>query len=178
MNSPAVIPTPVQKIAVPADRPTKVRLQSVMKTYQSRAVAQMLALSDVNLNIRAGEFISLLGPSGCGKTTLLKIIGGLVSFDDGIVEIDRTPVVEPSAKVALVFQNFGLFPWRTVRANVEFGLEAAGVHRKQRREIANEYASSWSACRASPKAIPASSAAACSSASASPARWRSSRKCC
>jgi NitT/TauT family transport system ATP-binding protein len=122
----------------PVERP-KVHIKSLMKTYRSKAVANMLALRDVNLDVKAGEFISLLGPSGCGKTTLLKIIAGLVPFEEGMVDIDKDPVTEPSAKVAMVFQNFGLFPWRTVRGNVEFGLEAAGVPGKERREIAEHY---------------------------------------
>jgi len=122
----------------PVERP-KVHIKSLMKSYRSKAVANMLALRDVNLDVRAGEFISLLGPSGCGKTTLLKIIAGLVRFEEGFVDIDKDPVTEPSRKVAMVFQNFGLFPWRTVRGNVEFGLEAAGVSRKERRNIAEHY---------------------------------------
>jgi len=117
----------------------KVTLKNVMKSYRSKAVENLLALRDVNLDIRAGEFISLLGPSGCGKTTLLKIIAGLVSFNEGRVDIDQDPVTEPSPKVAMVFQNFGLFPWRTVRGNVEFGLEANGVPARERRQIAEEY---------------------------------------
>ena len=122
----------------PNERP-KVRIAQLMKSYRSRAVESLLALDDVNLDVRAGEFISLLGPSGCGKTTLLKIIAGLVPFDSGLVDIDKDPVTEPSPKVAMVFQNFGLFPWRTVRGNVEFGLEAAGMPARERREIADHY---------------------------------------
>jgi NitT/TauT family transport system ATP-binding protein len=117
----------------------KVQVQNLVKTYKSRAIERMLALNDVNLDIKAGEFISLLGPSGCGKTTLLKIIGGLIRYDSGAVVIDNEPVVAPSPKVAMVFQNFGLFPWRTVRGNVEFGLEAAGIGKKERTEAAAHY---------------------------------------
>ena len=120
------------------ERP-KVRIKGLNKSYRSKALESMLALRDVNLDVKAGEFISLLGPSGCGKTTLLKIIAGLVPFDEGLVDIDRDPVTEPSPKVAMVFQNFGLFPWRTVRGNVEFGLEAAGMGKVERRAIADEY---------------------------------------
>ncbi|MDB5562105.1 MAG: transporter [Hyphomicrobiales bacterium] len=125
--------------AAPHTARPKVWIEGVMKSYSSKAVDNLLALRDVNLQVRPGEFISLLGPSGCGKTTLLKIIAGLVPFDSGRVDIDRDPVTEPSSKVAMVFQNFGLFPWRTVRGNVEFGLEAAGVPGKLRRETAEEY---------------------------------------
>jgi len=134
-----VDPTAAEGAAKLAIGHPKLHIENLGKTYPSRALESVVALRDVNLDIRAGEFISLLGPSGCGKTTLLKIIAGLVPLTSGTLEIDRKPVVEPLPTVAMVFQNFGLFPWRTVRGNVEFGLEAQGVGARERRKIAEEY---------------------------------------
>ncbi len=121
----------------------KVTARDVRKVYETRgsqgAPKEVLALDGATVEVRAGEFVSLLGPSGCGKTTLLKIIGGLIPSTAGDVRVDGAVVREPSRKVAIVFQNFGLFPWRTVLGNVEFGLEAAGMPTKERRERAKEY---------------------------------------
>jgi len=121
----------------------KVAVHDVVKTYEGRdpdgRPTRVRALDGATFDVRSGKFISLLGPSGCGKTTLLKIIAGLLPFDSGLVQIDARDVKEPLENVALVFQNFGLFPWRTVLGNVEFGLEAAHVPAKERRERATEY---------------------------------------
>ena len=121
----------------------KVAVHDVIKTYEGRGPdgkpVRVLALDGATVDVRNGEFMSLLGPSGCGKTTLLKIIAGLLPHDSGSVRIDGRDVREPLENVALVFQNFGLFPWRTVLGNVEFGLEASHVPAKERRDRALEY---------------------------------------
>jgi NitT/TauT family transport system ATP-binding protein len=125
-----------------ASTPDPIVLDGVCKSYRTKrggTTASTLALSGITLQVRRGEFLSLLGPSGCGKTTLLKIIAGLLTHDEGTVTLDGEPVTEPSAKVALVFQNFGLFPWRTVQGNVELGLECIGLPARRRREIALDY---------------------------------------
>ena len=100
--------------------------------------AEVLALQDINLAIQQGEFISLLGPSGCGKSTLLKIMGGLLNASQGTIEIDGKKVTKPGPERAFVFQDYALFPWLTVEANVEFGLEARGVPLAKRREVSGE----------------------------------------
>ena len=94
-------------------------------------------LDGFDLAVDRGEFVALLGPSGCGKSTVLGMIGGLVRPDSGTILIDGEPVTGPNPKkVALVFQDPGLFPWRTALDNVGFGLELLGVPSARRREIA------------------------------------------
>jgi len=97
------------------------------------------ALRDVNLNIREGEFVSLLGPSGCGKTTLLKALDGLVPYDAGQIRVSGRPISGPGRDRAFVFQNFALFPWRTVLGNVVFPLESAGKPRREREDVARRF---------------------------------------
>ena len=100
--------------------------------------ADVLALSGIDLEIRDGEFVSLLGPSGCGKSTLLKIMAGLLKASSGHITIDGVDVTGPGPERAMVFQDYALFPWMTVEANVEFGLEARGVPAEKRRTTSQE----------------------------------------
>lgn len=95
-------------------------------------------LTNVNLEIPSGSFLTLLGPSGCGKTTLLRILDGLIPPSSGQVVIAGTPVTGPGVDRAFVFQDAGLLPWRTGLGNVEFGMELQGVPRSQRRARALE----------------------------------------
>jgi NitT/TauT family transport system ATP-binding protein len=95
--------------------------------------SELPVLEGINLTIEDGSFVSILGPSGCGKTTLLRIIAGLIRLNTGRVLIDGKPLDGPSRERALVFQEFNLLPWRTVFANVEFGLEVQGVPAAERR---------------------------------------------
>jgi NitT/TauT family transport system ATP-binding protein len=99
----------------------------------------LVALYNVSFSVRKNEFVCLLGPSGCGKTTLIRVIAGLIRADRGEILVDQRPVTEPGRDRCMVFQQFGLLPWRTVLANVEFGLEIEGVARAERQEIAREY---------------------------------------
>jgi NitT/TauT family transport system ATP-binding protein len=82
--------------------------------------------ADVDFEVRPREIVALVGPSGCGKTTLLRCIDGLIACD-GTIAIDGQRVTEPPAGVAMVFQHFGLFPWKTVYDNVAYGLRMAGA---------------------------------------------------
>ena len=110
----------------------------VGKRYQTGS-GPVEALRDVSLAVGAGEFCTLIGPSGCGKSTLLGMIGGLVTADTGGVAVDGRPVTGPDPRrVATVFQDPGLFPWRTTLENVEFGLELQGVARAHRRAVATD----------------------------------------
>ena len=98
------------------------------KSYRHKFVGQEVlsktpALQDVNLDVRDKEFVSIVGPSGCGKTTLLRLVAGLLSPDAGQILLDGIPVNGPSEKLAMVFQNIALLPWRTARKNVELALE-------------------------------------------------------
>ena len=108
--------------------------ESVCKVY-----AEVTALAAFTASVAPGEFISLLGPSGCGKTTLLRIAAGLTPPSSGRVTIQGREVAGPRRDACLVFQNFGLLPWRPVLANVEFPLELDGVKPGPRREQAMHY---------------------------------------
>jgi NitT/TauT family transport system ATP-binding protein len=105
----------------------------VRKTGKGEA-GTMVALKEVCAKVEPGEFITLLGPSGCGKTTLLRMTAGLLKPDEGAITIGNTPVKQPRKDACMVFQNFGLLPWRTVARNVEFPLELDGVPKKERTE--------------------------------------------
>jgi len=99
----------------------------------------LVALYNISLAIRKNEFVSLLGPSGCGKTTLIRIIAGLLTADRGEVLVNSQVVNSPGRDRCMVFQQFGLLPWRTVVSNVEFGLEIDGVPREERRALAEQF---------------------------------------
>ena len=114
----------------------KISLRSVTKTFSNGRVT---ALRDIDLDVHEGEFLTLVGPSGCGKTTLLRIIDGLIRPDKGDVLLDGQPVTGPTPKVAMVFQHFGLMPWKTVTENVEYGLKLQGVPPSRRAEIVARY---------------------------------------
>ncbi len=86
---------------------------------------------EVNLAVGQREIVAIVGPSGCGKTTLLRCIDGLIPLSEGEILIDGQPVTGPPPKIAVVFQHFGLFPWKTVRANVAYGLSLAGASRAE-----------------------------------------------
>jgi NitT/TauT family transport system ATP-binding protein len=97
------------------------------------------ALKGVALEIRDKEFVCLVGPSGCGKTTLLRIIAGLETATAGSVSVDGREITGPDPKRGMVFQEYSLFPWRSVLDNVVFGLEMKGVKKQDRYRIAGEY---------------------------------------
>src|SRR5581483_9308662 len=112
--------------------------EGVSKRYATRS-GTVEALRDVSLTVGEGEFCTIIGPSGSGKSTLLSMFGGLTSPDGGRVLVAGAPVHGPDpTRVATVFQDPGLFPWRSALANVEFGLELRGVPRAQRRRIASD----------------------------------------
>ena len=113
-----------------------IEARNLCKTYESRD-GSVIALEDVSLRVRDFEFVSILGPSGCGKSTLLRIIDGLASADSGQVLMDGRPVDRPTQERGFVFQSFNLFPWRTVRGNIEFGMEIKGVAKDERRIVSD-----------------------------------------
>ena len=96
------------------------------------------ALDDFNLDVNRGEFVCLLGPSGCGKTTVLRIIAGLESASGGDVMVGGKKVASAGPDRGMVFQEFALFPWRTVRKNIEFGLEVKGVPESERSKTSSQ----------------------------------------
>src|ERR1700689_2284352 len=89
------------------------------------------ALRDLDFQVRNNEFLCIVGPSGCGKTTLLRIVAGLLTRETCGLFLTGQPVGPPSFDRCMVFQHFGLLPWRTVLGNVEFGLELQGVERSE-----------------------------------------------
>src|ERR1043166_70682 len=110
-------------------------LQGVTKAYQLQT-KQFLAVKDVDLRIKPGEFVCLLGPSGCGKSTLLRIIAGLNSATSGVVLYHGQPLKGVNPHTTIVFQTFALYPWLTVQENVEIALKARGIAADRRAERA------------------------------------------
>ncbi|WP_449372736.1 ABC transporter ATP-binding protein [Arthrobacter psychrolactophilus] len=97
------------------------------------------ALDGVNLDIADGEFVTVVGPSGCGKSTMLNTAAGLLQPTGGQALVDDRPVQAPSPRTGVIFQQYALFPWLTVRKNVEFGLELKNVPAKERTAIVDHY---------------------------------------
>lgn len=124
--------------AQPDREAAALRIRHVSKEFASPdggLTPGALALDDVSLSIAAGELVSIVGPSGCGKSTLLRMIAGLINPDGGELAIGAEPITAPSAERGLVFQDPNLFPWLTVRRNIEAGLLARGVLREQRADV-------------------------------------------
>jgi NitT/TauT family transport system ATP-binding protein len=99
----------------------------------------MVAIENFDLEVHNGEFICILGPSGCGKTTILRIIAGLQNATSGSLTLNGKQISGPGSDRGMVFQEFGLFPWRTVKGNVEFGLEIQKKSEKEMDEISKKF---------------------------------------
>jgi NitT/TauT family transport system ATP-binding protein len=112
--------------AIGAGAKVRIRLNGLAKRYGALEVFR-----DIDLDVGEREIVAIVGPSGCGKTTLLRCIDGLIPADAGEVVVDGEPVVEPTAGMAMVFQHFGLFPWKTVADNVAYGLRMAGASKQE-----------------------------------------------
>jgi ABC-type nitrate/sulfonate/bicarbonate transport system ATPase subunit len=113
------------------------RVTNIAKRFPKSGSAEVsvAAIADVSFTIAAGEFVSIVGPSGCGKSTLLRLIAGLDFANSGELWIGNEPIKEPSAERGLVFQDPNLFPWLTVRKNIQAGLVARGLLREKRHEV-------------------------------------------
>ena len=120
------------------DLTPKVVIKDVKKIYDGRN-GPVVALNGANLEIRNNEFICVVGPSGCGKSTLLNILAGLLEPTSGEVLVDGKPVEGTSVDRGVVFQHFALFPWLTVKKNVEFGLKLQKKSKEECEEIAMKY---------------------------------------
>ncbi|MGD0905954.1 MAG: ABC transporter ATP-binding protein [Candidatus Acidiferrales bacterium] len=114
-------------------------LSGVFRSYKNSRGSFTPALQNIDLEIQQGEFICIVGPSGCGKSTLLHLIAGLDRPTTGEITVDGNPVKGPGTDRILLFQELGLFPWLTVRQNVEFGLKMEGVSREERRDRARQF---------------------------------------
>ncbi len=115
------------------------RVSALNKTFTNTAGTETPALVDVHLEMEEGSFVCVVGPSGSGKTTLLRIIAGLEKPCSGGVFINGEQIVKPSAAIGFVFQEFALFPWMTVRGNIEFGMRMRRVERAEREERLRYY---------------------------------------
>jgi NitT/TauT family transport system ATP-binding protein len=117
---------------------TKISVHEVSKVF-SLGKEAFTALDRVSLDIADNEFVTVVGPSGCGKSTLMNILAGLETPSGGQALVDGAPVKGPGPERGVIFQQYALFPWLTVRKNVEFGLKTAGKGKAERREKARQY---------------------------------------
>jgi NitT/TauT family transport system ATP-binding protein len=118
---------------------SKLQAEDVGKVYSRRGRDPVRALESIDLAARPGEFIAILGPSGCGKSTFLYIAAGFVEATQGAIRYDGTPVRRPGPERGIVFQEFALFPWKTVLGNVTYGLARQGIGRADRVDRARHY---------------------------------------
>jgi NitT/TauT family transport system ATP-binding protein len=117
----------------------KVSLESISLSYKTTAGGGLLALDNISLEVRQGEFLCIVGPSGCGKSTLLHLIAGLHRQTSGSVLVDGKPVQGPGTDRLLIFQELGLFPWLTVGENVEFGMKMKNISKAEREQKTQYY---------------------------------------
>jgi NitT/TauT family transport system ATP-binding protein len=113
-----------------------IAIERLSKSFETARRSSHLALKDISLDVADGEFVSILGPSGCGKSTLLYIVGGFVQPTQGTVAVDGKPVTGPGPDRGPVFQEFALFPWKTVLGNVMYGPLERGMARSKAEEKA------------------------------------------
>lgn len=114
-------------------------IEHLSKLFVKNGEGPVEALVDISIEVNDEEFICILGPSGCGKTTLLRIIAGLDHPTSGVVRIDGSVIDRPNRKLGMIFQDYSLYPWRTVNENIAFGLELQGVVEEERVAIVRKY---------------------------------------
>lgn len=122
----------------------KVTIKNIRKSYtiipeDGESEEEFLALEDFNLQIKKGEFITIVGPSGCGKSTFLDILAGLSKPTSGEIHIDGKLITGPDLDRGIILQGYALFPWLNVRQNIEFGLDIKGISKSDRKEISNKF---------------------------------------
>ncbi len=116
----------------------EIRIRNVSKTFQ-RGKARIEALKNVSLDINEGEFVVIVGASGCGKTTLLNLIAGFMPPTEGSILLNGNEVRGITPQCGMIFQQYALFPWKTVADNVAFGLKMKGIPKKKRQAVAARY---------------------------------------
>ena len=117
----------------------QIAVERVSHMYRPPRGREVKALDEVSLTVGAREFVALLGPSGCGKSTLLYLIGGFLPVESGAITVDGKPVTKPGPDRGIVFQHFALFPWKTVRGNILYGLERQGMPKGEREKRAMQF---------------------------------------
>jgi NitT/TauT family transport system ATP-binding protein len=117
----------------------KISFQDVSRSFAGADGKNFVALDKLSLDIEDGEFITVVGPSGCGKSTAMNIAAGLMTPSSGRVLVDDAEVFGPGPERGVIFQQYALFPWLSVRENVEFGLRIAGMPKAERRRIADHF---------------------------------------
>lgn len=117
----------------------RVSIKNVSRIFKKENKSGTEALQNVSFDVEDGEFVCLLGPSGCGKTTLLRIIAGLETQTSGDITLNGVFITGPDPKRGMVFQQYSLFPWRTVIDNVTFGLEMQGIDKAESRRSVEKY---------------------------------------
>src|SRR3954449_3215428 len=117
----------------------QIAIDNVAHVYRPPRGRPVLALDDISLQVEPREFLALLGPSGCGKSTLLYLIGGFLPIEKGTISVNGEPVKAPGPDRGIVFQHFALFPWKTVRDNILYGLERQDMPRAERQERAQHF---------------------------------------
>ncbi|GAA0268570.1 ABC transporter ATP-binding protein [Halobacterium noricense] len=115
-----------------------VTISNLEKVYDDGS-ERTIAVEDLSFDIDGGEFVSVVGPSGCGKSTLLYLVAGFLDETSGTIDIDGTPIDGPGTDRGVVFQDYALFPWRTVMENVTYGLEEQDMPEEERRSTAQKY---------------------------------------
>ena len=118
---------------------SQITLDKVKHIYRPPRGRPVLAVDEVTLDVHTREFVALLGPSGCGKSTLLYMIGGFLPAESGSILVDGKPVTAPGPDRGIVFQHFALFPWKTVRDNILYGLERQDMPKAERLERAQNF---------------------------------------
>jgi NitT/TauT family transport system ATP-binding protein len=119
--------------------PAQIVVDGVSHVYRPPRGREVLALDDVSLEVANREFVALLGPSGCGKSTLLYLIGGFLPVERGSIAVDGKKIAGPGPDRGIVFQHFALFPWKTVRGNILYGLERQGMPKAEREQRAMDF---------------------------------------
>jgi NitT/TauT family transport system ATP-binding protein len=125
--------------STPAGGIPKLTSVGLSKVYESRRRGHVTALDSIDIAVEPGEFVSIVGPSGSGKSTFLYIVGGFIESTSGEIQVDGKPIHGPGIERGIVFQEFALFPWKTVLGNVTYGLAEQGFGRRERRERAREF---------------------------------------
>jgi NitT/TauT family transport system ATP-binding protein len=117
----------------------KLEIRDLNKSFAKDDGSRLVVLDHVTFDVKDKEFVCILGSSGCGKTTLLRMIAGLDTAESGTIVLDGEEMKGTNPKVGMVFQEYSLFPWRTVIDNIAFGLEMRGIPKEERYRVAEEY---------------------------------------